>query len=186
MNKSLSVREIQLEDIDYIIQYWLKSDPDYLVSLGVDLTKLPSESGLRQMLLSQLNTPIENKLSYALIWQVDQQAVGHCNVNNIQFGHEAYMHLHLWQSTHRRKGMGTSLVKQSLPYFFNDLKLNQLICEPYALNPAPNKTLAKIGFEFEKEYTTIPGSLNFEQQVNRWKLSHSKFQQINQDSSDHA
>jgi RimJ/RimL family protein N-acetyltransferase len=60
------------------------------------------------------------------------------------------MHLHLWYPDKRIKGMGVQLVKKSLPYFFNNLHLKTLYCEPYALNPAPNKTLPKVGFEFVK------------------------------------
>jgi RimJ/RimL family protein N-acetyltransferase len=48
-------------------------------------------------------------------------------------------------------------VKKSVPYFFEKLKLKVLYCEPYANNPAPNKTLFKIGSNFEKKYRTIPG-----------------------------
>ena len=174
-NHLLSVREIQKEDIDFLIHYWLESSPEFLIGMGVDLNKLPTKDGLTKMLSKQINTPINKKLSYALIWLVDNQPVGHSNVNNIIFGKEAIMHLHLWQSKNRQKGIGTELVKKSLPYFFKNLKLQQLFCEPYALNSAPNKTLKKIGFEFEKEYKTIPGSLNFEQIVKRWKLTRERY-----------
>jgi len=73
------------------------------------------------------------------------------------------MHLHLWNAASRKKGIGSQLVKMSLKYFFENLKLKRLFCEPYALNPAPNKTLEKTGFDFVKEYITIPGAFNFEQ-----------------------
>jgi RimJ/RimL family protein N-acetyltransferase len=63
----------------------------------------------------------------------------------------------------------------TLPYFFQNFELKNLYCEPYALNPAPNKTLKKIGFQFVKQYVTIPGSLNFEQEVNRWELKFEDF-----------
>ena len=86
------------------------------------------------------------------------------------------MHLHLWDSTLRRKGIGTELVKKSVAVFFEKLKLERLICEPYALNPAPTKTLERVGFTFEKEYETTPGSLSFRQKVNRWKLDKLDFE----------
>lgn len=178
MNKSLSVREIQIEDIELIANYWLASEPDYLVGMGVDLKKLPTREEWSNMLRQRINLPVEEKMSYALIWLVAGNPVGHTNVNSIKFGNSAHMHLHLWQSEIRQKGIGTELVKKSLPYFFENLKLNVLYCEPYALNPAPNKTLERVGFEFEKRYTTTPGSLNFEQEVNRWKLTKENFEKI--------
>jgi RimJ/RimL family protein N-acetyltransferase len=88
------------------------------------------------------------------------------------------MHLHLWKSKNRKKGIGTELVRKSIPFYFENFKIEKLICEPYALNPAPNKTLEKIGFEFIKKYRTIPGSLNFEQDVNRWELTKEKFESL--------
>ena len=167
----LSVREISFDDIPTLANYWLNSDPDFMIGMGVDLTKLPEREVLEKMLSTQLSQDYTEKQSYALIWLIDQKPVGHCNVNKIEFGKSAFMHLHLWQSTNRQKGMGSALIKLSLPHFFEKLKLETICCEPYALNPAPNKTLAKLGFTFEKEYITTPGYLNFEQPVKCWSLS---------------
>ncbi len=36
--------------------------------------------------------------------------------------------------------------------------------------PTPNWTLPKIGFCLVKTYTTTPGFLNFEQEVNQWEM----------------
>lgn len=175
----LSVREIEENDISLIADYWLLSDDDFLVSMGVDLQKMPLRQDFENMLEKQINTPIKEKMAYALIWEVDDSPVGHSNVNNIVFGKEAVMHLHLWKQETRKKGIGTKLVKRSLPFYFNTLKLEKLICEPYALNPAPNRTLEKAGFEFIKKYVTIPGMLNFEQEVNRWEMSRTEFEEVN-------
>jgi RimJ/RimL family protein N-acetyltransferase len=175
---TLSVRELEEKDIPLIADYWVNYDPDHMIAMGVDLDKLPSREGITGMLTKQLKSPPEQKMTYALIWLISNKPVGHCNVNNISFGKEAFMHLHLWKSTHRQKGMGTELVKHSLPYFFKTLELQTLYCEPYALNPAPNNTLEKVGFEFEKQYITIPGSSNFEQEVKRWRMSRERYDEI--------
>lgn len=176
INSSLSVREIQESDIPGIASYWLDSASDFLVGMGVDLQKLPSREQFSKMLKDQINSPYREKETYALIWLISGEAIGHCNVNKIIFGSEAYMHLHLWESKHRRKGMGSKLVRLSLPNFFNNLELEVLYCEPHARNPAPNITLERLGFTFVKEYTTIPGSINYEQPVKRWALDRKKWQ----------
>lgn len=178
MNYNLYVREIELKDINLLADYWLKADPDFLVGMGVDLQKLPTREQLTKMLTTQINLPINQKSSYALIWELDGKQIGHSNVNGIEFGEQATMHLHLWKSNTRRKGIGSEFVKKSLPLYFEKLEIKNLFCEPYAINPAPNKTLKKVGFEFEKKYTTIPGSLNFEQEVNRWKMTKHKFEKL--------
>jgi RimJ/RimL family protein N-acetyltransferase len=170
-----SVREIQERDISLIIDYWLNADKLFLLNMGVDINKMPSKEEWQNMLLAQISQPYENKNSYCIIWQVNGTPVGHSNVNKIVFREEAYMHLHLWKNEFRKTGFGTELVSMTLPYFFENLNLKKLYCEPYALNPAPNKTLKKTGFEFVKEYITTPGFLNFEQKVNLWELSYEKF-----------
>ncbi len=174
----LSVREIQESDIPLITNYWLRADPYYLQGMGVDLNKMPNEERWFTMLNDQLQQDYKDKKAYCTIWEADGEAIGHCNVNKIIFGQEAYMHLHLWYADKRTKGMGAQLVKKSLPYFFNHLHLKTLYCEPYALNPAPNKTLAKVGFEFAKEYVTTPGYLNFEQKVCLWQITKGQFKEL--------
>lgn len=174
----LTVRELRQGDVPLIANYWLHSSPELMKAMGVDLEKLPSESFWYEMLRKQIAAPYEEKQSYCTIWEIDGKAAGHCNVNKIVWGKEAYMHLHLWQNASRQKGLGTELVKMSLPYFYRNLQLETVYCEPYALNPAPNKTLERVGFSFVKEYTTIPGFLNFEQPVCLWEMKEAHFRHL--------
>jgi RimJ/RimL family protein N-acetyltransferase len=174
----LSVREIRQQDIEPITQYWLGSDAAFLEAMGVDIKKMPASNEWREMLMEQLSQPIEAKKSYCIIWQVDGKAAGHSNINKIIIGEEAYMHLHIWNTETRKKGFGAELIKLTLPWFFEKFRLKKLYCEPYALNPAPNKTLEKTGFRFVKEYITTPGWLNFEQPVNHWELTYDQFKKI--------
>ncbi len=171
----ISVREIEEEDIDLLIAYWLTADHDFLRGMGVDIKKLPDAVDFRRQLEDQLHAGYEEKKSYCIIWLLDGNPAGHSNVNKIVYGEEAYMHLHIWYEEERSMGLGLQYVKETLPYFFNNLRLKKICCEPYALNPAPNKTLEKLGFKFIKEYTTVPGWLNFEQPVKLWELSREDF-----------
>jgi RimJ/RimL family protein N-acetyltransferase len=170
MMYQLSVRVIEEQDVELLVDYWMKASPEYLLGMGAIPSELPSRENFTAMLMNQIAMPLKKKSSYATIWLLNGEAVGHCNVNNIEFGDHAYMHLHLWYPKKRKRGMGTELVKLSVAHFFNHLKLQTIFSEPYALNPAPHKTLKKVGFTFIKKYTTIPGSINFEQEVNRWKI----------------
>ena len=172
----LSVREMQESDVPHIVAYWHSADHDFLREMGADPDKVPPRDALHNFLIGELAKPYPQRSSYATIWELDGRPVGHCNVNNIRFGKDAYMHLHLWYSTARKRGMGTELVKQSLAFFFQNLELEALFCEPYRHNPAPNRTLEKIGFEFQGSSVKVPGSINFEQEVNTWKLTHSQFE----------
>lgn len=172
---SLIVREIKVKDIDLLLDYWYKSSDEHFLKMGADSTKLPNRNDFYNALVKQINSPFQKKQAYALIWEENSVPIGHSNLNNIVFGKEAFMHLHVWNIDKRKKGFGTTLVQKSLPFYFEKLQLETLYCQPYALNPAPNKTLENVGFEFVKNYITIPGSINFEQEVNLWKMSHTRF-----------
>ena len=174
MKTSLIVREANLDDIYLIVNYWMASTDAHLVGMGVDLKKVPNKEDLTIALTHAITT----KKSYAIIWEYNGEAVGHTNVNNFTVGKEAYMHIHLWKNNKRQKGLGLEFIRKSLPLYFNNLQLETVFCEPYALNPAANKVLRKIGFEFVKKHTTIPGSLNFEQEVNLWKFTKDMLQKI--------
>ena len=175
---SLSIREITAADIPLLADYWTKSDPGFMKSMGVDLEKIPAREDLVDMLSRQLNQTYSEKQSYAIIWLIDGTPSGHSNINKILFGEEASMHLHLWNMPERKKGMGSGFVMKTLPLYFKNFNLKNLYCEPYALNEAPNRTMKKVGFEFVKRYRTIPGYLNFEQEVNRWEMSREKYNSL--------
>ena len=174
----LSVRELEPRDIDAIADYWLNADAAYLHGLGVQLDRLPTRAEWTSMLSEQLRQPIEEKKSYCLIWEADGRAVGHSNINKIVFGEEAYMHLHIWEAGVRKQGFGTDFIKRTLPWFFEKYRLKRLYCEPYALNPAPNRTLEKAGFTFVREYTTTPGWINFEQPVRLWVMTREQWEAL--------
>jgi RimJ/RimL family protein N-acetyltransferase len=169
-----ALKLLEEQDVPQLVNYWMNAEHSFLEGMGVDISKLPTREEFSNMLLGQLRTPVEKKRSYCFIWLIDGKPSGHCNTNPSTFGEDAFMHLHLWNASSRKKGTGSALLKMTLPYFFKHLKLKKLISEPYALNPAPHKALEKAGFELVKEYITTPGSINFEQPVKRWEMTIEK------------
>ena len=178
IENNLSVREMNQHDIDSLLNYWFNSPREHLTGMGVDITKIPAPGQFEQYLTDQLNTPIEKRISYCIIWQVDGRPIGHSNTNPTTFGEQAYMHLHIWSPSTRKKGLGAAFVKMTLPFYFEKLQLKKLYCQPYGLNPAPNKTMEKAGFDFVKEYETIPGPMNFEQVVKLWEMTAERFHEL--------
>ena len=167
---NLSVRVAEENDFNNMVDYFLKADNQFLQGMGVDPEKLPKRGEWLTLLLDDHKKDIENKGFYYIIWLLENMPVGHSNINKIIFGKEAYMHLHFWRSDKRQKGFGFEFMKLCIPYYFNSFKLKKIYCEPYALNPGPNKILKKLGFDFIKQYETTPGRINFYQPVNRWCL----------------
>src|SRR5579863_5440411 len=174
----LSVRQLQQNDLEKIVDYFLNADTNFLSIMGVDISKLPSKKEWLKILLDDLYKVPEKKNFFYIIWLLNNKPIGHSNINKIMFGKEAFMHLHLWNNSTRKKGTGFELLKMTLPFYFNVFQLQYLFCEPSALNPAPNRLLEKSGFEFVKNYDTIPGWINFHQSVNRWQMSSETFNEL--------
>jgi RimJ/RimL family protein N-acetyltransferase len=171
----IAVREMKSKDAELIIRYFRDGTPDFLRGMGVDPAKLPLFDDWMKMIHSDLERPMEEKQFFYVIWLFENKPIGHSNINKIVYGQEAYMHLHLWSAEKRHQGIGSSLVRLSLPYYFRNFKLNELFCEPHSQNTAPNKTLEGLGFEMVKEYETTPGWLNFHQPVKRWRMTRNGF-----------
>jgi len=172
---NLSVREMKSRDIELIVDYFLNADSEFLKVLGADESKLPKRTDWIEKLNLEFEKPNEEKEFYYIIWMIDYQPIGHSNINNIEFGHSATMHLHMWKSHTRKRGLGPEFLKHTIPIYFENFKLEKLICEPHAKNIAPNRVLEKIGFEFIKEYETIAGWINLKQFVRRYEMTSKQF-----------
>ena len=148
IKNKLSVREVQQSDIDLIVNYWLSADDAFLTGMGVDLTKIPSREEMVTLLSAQLNQSYKEKKSYCIIWLIDGKPAGHSNVNKIQFGEEACMHLHLWKADVRQKGMGATFVKMALPYFFQKPAPEKTLLRALCSKPRPQQDGGKNWFHF--------------------------------------
>lgn len=173
-----SVREMAAADAESIVDYFVNADAAFLNGMGAKKELLPSLSAWIDKLLLELEKPIESKELFYVIWMVNDEPIGHSNLNWITYGKQANMHLHIWNGEHRRGGNGLVLLRQTIPMYFDRFKLQTLICEPYAENPAPSKTLPKVGFEFVRSHETTPGPICFPQTVNRFEMSKERFREV--------
>ncbi len=166
----LTVREIEVNEIEKVVDYFLNADADFLKGMGADKSKLPKRKEWIEKLKSEYKKSYEEKEFYYIIWLLDNEAIGHSNINTIEFGKVATMHLHLWKIDKRKAGLGLDFLRLTVPYYFKNFDLEKLICEPSSNNIAPNKVLKNLGFELTQTYETTPGWINFHQTVNRYEL----------------
>src|SRR5581483_5610699 len=117
----ISVREITKQDIEPLADYWYKATPEFLISMGVDISKMFEREKLVENLEKQITQKYDEKQAYCIIWLLDGEPVGHNNVNDIVFGERANMHLHMWKLGERKRGLGPEFIKLALPYFFENL-----------------------------------------------------------------
>jgi len=157
-------------DYERMIDYFLTADDSFLRGMGADPKKMPQrETWLESAMIDHERVEGEKDRSY-LAWVCDGTPVGHSSINQIKVGEEAFIHLHLWVGGLRKAGLGTQFFAASASEFMRAFRLKRLYSEPFADNPAPNRVLLKSGFRFVRRYRTIPGPINFEQDVNQYVL----------------
>jgi RimJ/RimL family protein N-acetyltransferase len=166
----LSIREMKLDEVGIIANYFHQSTPEHLEILGVDPTRLPPAEKWLEHYQHEYGQPIEKRRTFLVIWNLGDTAIGFSTADKLVYGKEAYMHLHILDAEHRKIGSGTACVRETVKIYFDRLKLERLFCEPNAFNIAPNRTLQKAGFKYLKTYRTVPGPLNYHQPVTRWAL----------------
>jgi RimJ/RimL family protein N-acetyltransferase len=165
---ALVIREMALEEVGLVIDYFHGSTPEHLEMLGVDPTRLPSRDDWRARYAADYERPVERRSTVLVIWELDGAAVGFSTSDKIIYGEQAHMHLHLVEADRRGTGVGSACVRQTVELYFGVLALKRLFCEPNAFNVAPNRTLQSVGFSYVKTYNTVPGHLNYHQAVTRW------------------
>jgi RimJ/RimL family protein N-acetyltransferase len=167
---SLSVREMQLAEVEIRISYFHDASDKDLRTLGVDRALLPTREAWRAIYEEDYARRIPERVNYSLVWELDGRPVGFSSADHIVFGKEAFMHLHILSGAQRRAGLGAEFVKKSAPVYFQVLELERLFCEPNAFNVAPNRTLQRAGFSYLFTHETTPGPINFPQVATRWVL----------------
>ncbi len=166
----LTITELPPEHFAKVVDYFIEADPRFLLGMGAEKSLLPSRESWIAALQKEYDKPLRQKELFYVQWNYEGRPIGHSNINKIEFGAFANMHLHMWDASLRQNGLGRRFVELSITEYFEKFELQYLICEPYAANPAPNKTLPKLGFEFVRSYETVPGKICFPQMVNRYEL----------------
>jgi len=170
LDRAISVREMELREVGLRIEYFHGASDEHLRMLGVDRALLPTREAWGQFYADDFARPLRERVNYLLIWELDGEVVGFSSTDRIQFGNEAFMHLHILNPQLRRQGLGAEFVRQSAALYFRTLELRRLLCEPNAFNIAPNRTLQRAGFRYVLTHETQPSPINSRQAVTRWVL----------------
>ena len=164
----LAVRPMSLDEVSIRIDYFHDSSDPHLLKLGVNRALLPSRADWLAFYERDYARPIAERENYSLVWLLDDDVVGFSSTDQIEFGEQAFMHLHILDGAHRHAGLGAQLVRLSAPHYAEVLHLRRLYCQPNAFNTAPNRTLQRAGFRYLMTLETTPSPINFPQAVTRW------------------
>ena len=87
-HNGITIKDLDRSNLESVLDYWLLSSKDHLLSMGVDLNKIPTRDSLYKMIGSQIELQDDEKQSLALVAYLDNKPIGHCNVNRIKIGEE--------------------------------------------------------------------------------------------------
>lgn len=170
MNAStLEVRPCRAKgDFERPVDYFHGASDESLLAMGADRAKFPARDLWVARLVEDAARAASERQWFHVLWCLEGEAIGHSNAAHIVYGEHAFVHLHVWDRVRRRSGLGLEFFRRSVRLIATELRLKEVICEPYAHNPGPNRVLERAGFQFVKCHRTTPGPINFEQEVNRW------------------
>jgi RimJ/RimL family protein N-acetyltransferase len=166
-----TVRPWQEDDIPNIVRYWTTLSEADADRMGADRSRIPSAAEYARLLHQQLHAPATSAVAFYSMWLVDRKAIGFSSLKNIQFGKRGEMHLHIWDQVNRGKGIGSTLFCLSALDCYKRFELQEIVCEPSAKNPMPNRMLQKVGFPLLSSRIGRGSDIAAEQEMNTYGIS---------------
>jgi RimJ/RimL family protein N-acetyltransferase len=167
----LEVRPLRPEEAALVARYFHDASDADLERMGVvERSRLPAAAEWTRSLEAALRAPARQATSFYLAWLVDGVPVGYAALKNIRFGERADLHLHMWSAPHRGQGHGARLFCLSVVDAFDRFALKEIVCEPKATNPMPNRMLAKVGFPLVRTYVGASSELSRTTELNRYDI----------------
>ncbi len=87
---SLVIREMALDEANFIIDYFHGSTPEQLELLGVDPTRLPTPDGWRHWYTGEYARPRRDRSVLLVIWELDGAPIGFSTADKITYGEQAH------------------------------------------------------------------------------------------------
>jgi hypothetical protein len=96
---------MQLSEMSIRINYFHEASDEHLRLLRVDRSLLPTRQAWRTFYQKDYARPIRERINYSLVWRRGGQVVGFRSTDRIDFGNQAFMHLHLSEAEQRNTGL---------------------------------------------------------------------------------
>jgi trans-aconitate methyltransferase len=139
--------------------------------MGCDLSRFPTGEEYVQILTRQFESPENQTTASYSMWLVDGIVIGFSSLKDIEYGIRGSMHLHMWDEAKRGKGLGGRLFCLSAVDFYERFLVREIVCEPSATNPLPNRMLQKVGFPLLGSRFGRSSDLGEEQQLNTYSIT---------------
>ena len=143
----ISVRDLSVDEIPAVVNYWFHSPPGFIERMGVDPAKMPKESEMKSGLLQKIQ---ENKLLTvsklnALAILCDGHAIGMHTINPLIENDYGIFHAHIWESHFRRQGIGMRSYPLACRVFIERFGLKRILFKTPIHNIGAIRTKEKLG-----------------------------------------
>ncbi|MFH1728752.1 MAG: hypothetical protein ABIA04_10085 [Pseudomonadota bacterium] len=163
--KNIEIRDFNKEDVQYVLDYWYRSEAGYVESLGVDSSKMRLEKETKKVLqdiCEKGDNTTDSKSTYLTI-QYKDKPIGVHLIHISKEDDSAIFHAHIWKKEFRRKGICTYTYPIAFKIFFYRFKLKKIIFKTPIQNIGAIRVKEKlcircigeeiISYEFIKEGT---------------------------------
>jgi RimJ/RimL family protein N-acetyltransferase len=143
----VSVRDFEIGDIPYVLDYWFHSPPGFIESIGADPEKLPGELEMEEHLTKRIqhNQKLSESKLNALTILYDGVPIGFHTLVPLVEGVEGIFHAHIWNSAMRGKGIGVYSYVRALRTFMERFRLQKVIFKTPIQNTGAIRVKEKLG-----------------------------------------
>mgnify|MGYP001584581062 CR=1 FL=1 len=149
----IEMRDLSEQDIPLILNYWYHSPQGFFESMGVDLTKMLTESEMEKKLrekLSENKTLQGSKLNVVIILY-NKEAIGNHTINPLVEGDHGIFHAHIWKMGMRGKGLGVYTYPKACKIFMQRFNLKKILFKTPIQNISAIRVKEKLGIRFVGE-----------------------------------
>ncbi len=167
---TISVRDVELGDIPVLNGYWQGLSDADIQRMFIDRSKILTPEEFTERVTKTIGTPLKERNTDPLIWELNGKAVGFTTLTNIERGKTADIHLHIVDPEVRGQGLGTQWFALSLKKYFQRHGLEKIVCTPASTNPGPNALLRGLGVKPVRTFVTTPSPICVEHEVSRYEI----------------
>jgi RimJ/RimL family protein N-acetyltransferase len=152
---SVTVRDLSEADVPLVLDYWYRSPPGFVESLGADLTKLPAEAQFADSLRRRLRAnegPGPSRLNTLAILH-DGAIVGFHTLNPMVAGDYGIFHAHIARPEYRRRGVAELSYLPACRLFLQRFDLKRILFKTPVQNTGAIRVKEKLGIRYVGEET---------------------------------
>jgi RimJ/RimL family protein N-acetyltransferase len=149
------LRDLALDDLLALVDYWLLSPDEHLAFMGVDRQLLGSKENIHRRFLDAIRTgdPRQSTISFGIT--LDERLVGYTLLN--RYSEDVnYSHWHIIAPSLRARGLSTALYPHRIKAYFDLAPISQLIHQTRTRNLGVNRMLDKFVSVSETRFIEKP------------------------------